>query len=233
MRLHQFLKDQFRLCKSEVQSFNHDHNVMVNGIPDKWLSYIIKPNDVISVDGKIYEIKKEENVYLLLNKPVGITCTNDRNVDNNLRDYVNFDKRIFPVGRLDKDSCGIIILTNDGKIFNQILDQNNHIEKEYLLHVDHPINNIFLDLMSRGVPILNRVTTPCKMEYVSPCEFKITLQEGMNRQIRRMCKFFGYRVISLQRIRIGHLVIDNLAEGQFRYLTSDEIAKLLEFNQKR
>lgn len=233
MRLHQFLKDQFRLCKSEVQSFNHDHNVMVNGIPDKWLSYIIKPNDVISVDGKIYEIKKEENVYLLLNKPVGITCTNDRNVDNNLRDYVNFDKRIFPVGRLDKDSCGIIILTNDGKIFNQILDQNNHIEKEYLLHVDHPINNIFLDLMSIGVPILNRVTKPCKMEYVSPCEFKITLQEGMNRQIRRMCKFFGYRVISLQRIRIGHLVIDNLAEGQFRYLTSDEIAKLLEFNQKR
>lgn len=233
MRLHQFLKDQFRLCKSEVQSFNHDHNVMVNGIPDKWLSYIIKPNDVISVDGKIYEIKKEENVYLLLNKPVGITCTNDRNVDNNLRDYVNFDKRIFPVGRLDKDSCGIIILTNDGKIFNQILDQNNHIEKEYLLHVDHPINNIFLDLMSRGVPILNSVTKPCKMEYVSPCEFKITLQEGMNRQIRRMCKFFGYRVISLQRIRIGHLVIDNLAEGQFRYLTSDEIAKLLEFNQKR
>lgn len=233
MRLHQFLKDQFRLCKSEVQSFNHDHNVMVNGIPDKWLSYIIKPNDVISVDGKIYEIKKEENVYLLLNKPVGITCTNDRNVDNNLRDYVNFDKRIFPVGRLDKDSCGIIILTNDGKIFNQILDQNNHIEKEYLLHVDHPINNIFLDLMSRGVPILKRVTKPCKMEYVSPCEFKITLQEGMNRQIRRMCKFFGYRVISLQRIRIGHLVIDNLAEGQFRYLTSDEIAKLLEFNQKK
>lgn len=160
---------------------------MVNGIPDKWLSYIIKPNDVISVDGKIYEIKKEENVYLLLNKPIGITCTNDRNVDNNLRDYVNFDKRIFPVGRLDKDSCGIIILTNDGKIFNQILDKNNHIEKEYLLHVDHPINNIFLDLMSRGVPILNRVTKPCKMEYVSPCEFKITLQEGMNRQIRRMC----------------------------------------------
>ena len=144
LRLHQFLKDQFRLCKSEVQSFNHDHNVMVNGIPDKWLSYIIKPNDVISVDGKIYEIKKEENVYLLLNKPIGITCTNDRNVDNNLRDYVNFDKRIFPVGRLDKDSCGIIILTNDGKIFNQILDKNNHIEKEYLLHVDHPINNIFL-----------------------------------------------------------------------------------------
>lgn len=232
MRLHQFLKDQFRLCKSEVQAFNHEHNVMVNGIPDKWLSYIIKPNDIITVDGKQYEIKKEENVYLLLNKPVGITCTNDRSVSNNLRDYVNFDKRIFPVGRLDKDSCGIIILTNDGKIFNQILDQNNHIEKEYLLHVDHPINNIFLDLMSRGVPILNRVTKLCKMEYVSPCEFKITLQEGMNRQIRRMCKFFGYRVISLQRIRIGHLLIDGLREGEYRYLTEDEIEKLLEFNKQ-
>lgn len=231
MRLHQFLKDKFRLCKSEVQDFNHNHKVMVNGIPDKWLSYIIKPNDIITVDGIQYEIKEEENVYLLLNKPVGITCTNDRNVNNNLRDYVNFDKRIFPVGRLDKDSCGIIILTNDGKIFNQILDQNNHIEKEYLLRVDHPINNIFLDLMSRGVPILHRVTKPCKMEYVSSCEFKITLQEGMNRQIRRMCKFFGYKVISLQRIRIGHLLIDDLPEGQYRYLSEDEITKLLEFNK--
>lgn len=232
MRLHQFLKDTFRLCKSEVQEFNISHNVKVNGIPNKWLSYIIKPLDVIEVDGKVYEIKEEENVYLLLNKPVGITCTNDRNTPSNLRDYVNYDKRIFPIGRLDKDSCGIIILTDDGKIFNKILDSNNHIEKEYLLKVDHPINDIFLNLMSKGVPILGKVTKPCKMEYVSDCEFKITLKEGMNRQIRRMCKFFGYRVISLQRIRIGNLYIDNLEEGTYRVITQKEIEDLLLFNEK-
>lgn len=232
MRLHQFLKDRFRLCKSEVQDFNHNHNVMVNGIPDKWLSYILKPNDIISVDGKVYDIIKDEKVYLLFNKPVGVTCTNDRNVENNIRDFLNYEKRIFPVGRLDKDSCGLLILTNDGKIFNQILDSKNHIEKEYLLKVDHPINNIFLDLMSRGVPILGKVTKPCKMEYVGPCEFKITLQEGMNRQIRRMCKFFGYKVISLQRIRIGNLYLENdLKEGSFKELLPEQIESLLEFNK--
>ncbi len=232
MRLHQFLKDRFRLCKSEVQDFNHNHNVTVNGIPDKWLSYILKPNDIISVDGKVYDIIRDEKVYLLFNKPVGVTCTNDRNVENNIRDFLNYEKRIFPVGRLDKDSCGLLILTNDGKIFNQILDSKNHIEKEYLLKVDHPINNIFLDLMSRGVPILGKVTKPCKMEYVGPCEFKITLQEGMNRQIRRMCKFFGYKVISLQRIRIGNLYLENdLKEGSFKELLPEQIESLLEFNK--
>lgn len=233
MRLHQFLKDRFRLCKSEVQDFNHNHNVTVNGIPDKWLSYILKPNDIISVDGKVYDIIRDEKVYLLFNKPVGVTCTNDRNVENNIRDFLNYEKRIFPVGRLDKDSCGLLILTNDGKIFNQILDSKNHIEKEYLLKVDHPINNIFLDLMSRGVPILGKVTKPCKMEYVGPCEFKITLQEGMNRQIRRMCKFFGYKVISLQRIRIGNLYLENdLKEGSFKELLPEQIESLLEFNKE-
>lgn len=233
MRLHQFLKDRFRLCKSEVQDFNHNHNVMVNGIPDKWLSYILKPNDVITVDGIVYDIIKDEKVYLLFNKPVGITCTNDRNVENNIRDFLNYEKRIFPVGRLDKDSCGLLILTNDGKIFNQILDSKNHIEKEYLLRVDHPINDIFLNLMARGVPILGKVTKPCKMEYVSPCEFKITLHEGMNRQIRRMCKFFGYKVKSLQRIRIGNLYLNDIEEGSFRELSINEIDKLLEFNNKQ
>lgn len=232
MRLHQFLKDTFRLCKSEVQEFNISHNVKVNGIPNKWLSYIIKPLDIIEVDGKVYEIKEEDNVYLLFNKPIGITCTNDRNTPSNIRNFVNYDKRIFPIGRLDKDSCGIIILTNDGKIFNKILDSNNHIEKEYLLKVDHPINDIFLNLMSKGVPILGKVTKPCKMEYVSECEFKITLKEGMNRQIRRMCKFFGYRVISLQRIRIGNLFINNLKEGTYRLISQKEIEDLLLFNGK-
>lgn len=228
MRLHQFLKDRFKLCKSEVQNFNVEHNVKVNGIPNKWLSYILKPNDIIEVDGKQVEIITSKKVYLLLNKPVGIVCTNDKNINNNLREFVNYEERIFPIGRLDKDSCGIIILTNDGKIFNKILDSKNHVEKEYLLRVDHPINDIFLNLMSKGVPILGKVTKPCKMEYVSPCEFKITLTEGMNRQIRRMCKFFGYRVISLERIRIGHILTGDLKRGEYKELDYCEIQKLIE-----
>ena len=112
------------------------------------------------------------------------------------------------------------------------MDSKNHIEKEYLLKVDHPINDIFLNLMSRGVPILGKVTKPCKMEYVSPCEFKITLVEGMNRQIRRMCKFFGYRVISLERIRIGNIYTENLERGKYRHLSKEEIDELLKFNAK-
>lgn len=228
MRLHQFLKDRFKLCKSEVQEFNISHNVKVNGIPNKWLSYILKPNDVIEVDGKEVEIITSKKVYLLLNKPVGIVCTNDKNIKNNLREYVNYEERIFPIGRLDKDSCGIIILTNDGKIFNKILDSKNHVEKEYLLRVDHPINDIFLNLMSKGVPILGKVTKPCRLEYVSLCEFKITLTEGMNRQIRRMCKFFGYRVISLERIRIGHIYTGDLKRGEYKELKYSEILKLIE-----
>ena len=228
MRLHQFLKDRFKLCKSEVKDFNIEHNVKVNGIPNKWLSYILKPNDVIEVDGEEVEIITTKKVYLLLNKPVGIVCTNDKTIPNNLREFVNYEERIFPIGRLDKDSCGIILLTNDGKIFNKILDSKNHVEKEYLLKVDHPINDIFLNLMSRGVPILGKVTKPCKMEYVSPCEFKITLHEGMNRQIRRMCKFFGYKVISLERIRIGHITGNGLKRGEYKELDYNEIEKLLE-----
>lgn len=227
MRLHQFLKDQFKLCKSEVQQFNIDHNVKVNGIPNKWLSYILKPNDVIEVDGDVCKIMTSSKVYLLLNKPVGVVCTNDKGINGNLRDFVNYPERIFPIGRLDKDSCGIIILTNDGKIFNKILESKNHVEKEYLLHVDHPINKIFLDLMSRGVPCLGKITKPCKMEYVSPCEFKITLHEGMNRQIRRMCKFFGYKVISLERIRIGNIYTDGLPRGEYRTLKEEEIEELV------
>lgn len=227
MRLHQFLKDRFNLIKSEVEDFNIQHNVKVNGISNKWLSYILKPNDVVEVDGKIYEIITNEKVYLLLNKPIGIVCTNDKSVKNNLRDYVNHKERIFPVGRLDKDSSGIIILTNDGSIFNKILCSKHHVEKEYLLKVDHPINNIFLDLMSKGVPCLGKITKPCKLSYVSPCEFKITLTEGMNRQIRRMCKYFGYKVISLDRIRIGNLEKGQLKVGELRNLSTEEIENLI------
>lgn len=227
MRLHQFLKDRFYLCKHEVAQFNIDHNVKVNGIPNKWLSYILKPNDVIEVDGKVCEVVPNEKVYLLLNKPVGITCTNDRMVENNLRDFLNYETRIFPVGRLDKDSCGLLILTNDGALFNRVLDKNTHVEKEYLLKVDHPINDIFLDLMSKGVPCLGKVTKKCRLEYVSPTQFKIILREGMNRQIRRMCKFFGYRVISLERIRIGNITDSSLPSGSYRSLREEEINFLL------
>ena len=231
MRLHQFLKDRYFLCKHEVEEFNVEHNVKVNGIPNKWLSYILKPNDVIEVDGEVVEVVPKEKIYLLLNKPVGITCTNDRNVANNIRGFVNYPTRIFTVGRLDKDSCGLIVLTNDGQMFNRVLDRNTHVEKEYLLIVDHPINDIFLNLMSRGVPILGKVTKPCLIRQADVCSFYITLKEGMNRQIRRMCKFFGYKVLHLERVRIGNIIDDKLEVGSYRPLKQEEIEFLL--NQER
>lgn len=226
MRLHQFLKERFKLTKNEVFDFNDKH-VKVNNVEHKWLSYIIKPNDVIEVDGEKIIIEKDPKVYLLFNKPEGITCTNDRNVKDNIIDFVDYDKRIFTVGRLDKESCGIILMTNDGNIYNTILDSNNHVEKEYLLKVDHPINDIFVNLMQKGVPVLHKVTKPCKVVPVGPCSFRITLKEGMNRQIRRMCKYFGYKVLFLQRIRIGNLYIDDLEEGKYKELTKEQIESLI------
>ncbi len=227
MRLYQFLKDRFYLCKNEVESFNIEHNVKVNGIPGKWLSYILKPNDIVEVDGQVVEVITKKKIYLLLNKPVGITCTNDRKVSNNIRDFLNYPIRIFTVGRLDKDSCGLIVLTNDGQMFNKVLDKNTHVEKEYLLIVDHPINDVFINLMSKGVPILGKVTKPCIVKAVGLCSFKIILKEGMNRQIRRMCKYFGYKVLHLERIRIGNIVDSDLEVGKYRELRSEEVDYLL------
>ena len=179
----------------------------------------------VRVNGKLIS-KVEEMVYIVLNKPVGITCTTEHKVRGNIVDFVNHEKRIFPVGRLDKDSEGLIILTNDGDIVNKILRAGNNHEKEYIVKVDKPINDEFVKRMSNGVRILGQVTKKCYVKKEGPNTFRIILTQGLNRQIRRMCEVLGYNVTKLKRIRIMNINLGELKKGQWRDLTVRELKGL-------
>ncbi len=181
--------------------------------------------DKVAIDGKLLDIETE-SVYLLLNKPVGVTSTTDRKDKTNMIDFINFPQRIFPIGRLDKDSTGLIMLTNNGDIVNRILREENYHEKEYVVTVDHPITNRFLQQMSGPIPMLGKMTLPCTITQVSKHVFSIILTQGMNRQIRRMCNHCGYNVTALHRIRIMHIHIGDLKEGEWRFLTEGELGAL-------
>ena len=185
----------------------------------------VNPGDKVLVDNKPLKIK-DDLVYILLNKPVGITCTTDLKDKDNIIDFLNYPKRIFPIGRLDKPSQGLILMTNDGDIVNKILRAGNAHEKEYIVTVTKPITNDFIKKMSAGVPILDTITQPCKVKRINKNNFSIILTEGMNRQIRRMCEYLGYKVSRLKRTRIMHLSIDNLPNGKWRYLSQSELSKL-------
>ena len=179
----------------------------------------------VRVNGKLIS-KVEEMVYIVLNKPVGITCTTEHKVRGNIVDFVNHEKRIFPVGRLDKDSEGLIILTNDGDIVNKILRAGNNHEKEYIVKVDKPINDEFVKRMSNGVRILGQVTKKCYVKKEGPNTFRIILTQGLNRQIRRMCEALGYNVTKLKRISIMNINLGDLKKGQWRDLTVRELKGL-------
>lgn len=192
----------------------------------------VAAGDVVAVDGKpvgakVGEEAPGERVYLALHKPVGIVCTTDRRERDNIVDFVGHPERIFPIGRLDKPSEGLILLTNDGDIVNKILRARNHHEKEYLVTVDRPIRDGFVERMAGGVPILETVTRPCFVEQTGRQTFRIILTQGLNRQIRRMCEFLGYEVTRLKRIRIMNIGLD-LPVGEWRDLTSAELARLQE-----
>jgi 23S rRNA pseudouridine2604 synthase len=187
----------------------------------------VMPGDVIKINGKVIGAPKND-VYLMLNKPVGITCTTDQRVKGNVVDFINFPERIFHVGRLDKPSEGLLLMTNDGDIVNKILRAGNRHEKEYIVRVDRPINPDFVQRMSRGIPILETVTKPCTVERLSRFVFRIVLVQGLNRQIRRMCEYLNYEVISLKRVRIMNLTMGDLPNGQWRHLTAEEIQGLQE-----
>ena len=197
--------------------------IEINGaIPE--MGTKVTEDDEIKVDGKIVQNQNHKKVYIALNKPVGIVCTTDTEVEpDNIIDFVNYPTRIFPIGRLDKPSEGLIFLTNDGDIVNKILRARNNHEKEYVVTVDKRINSDFLNKMSNGVPILDTVTRKCECKEVSSYKFKITLTQGLNRQIRRMCEFLGYRVIKLKRIRIMHVELGDLRTGEWRDLTPEEL----------
>ena len=186
----------------------------------------INITDEIKIDDKLIEVKTKRKIYLALNKPIGIVCTTDTKVEkDNIIDFINYPERIFPIGRLDKPSSGLILLTNDGDIVNKILRTEHNHEKEYIVKVDKPLSQTIIDRMSKGVPILDTITKECVIKKLSSNEFKIILTQGLNRQIRRMCEYFNYKVVSLNRTRIMNIKLD-LPLGEYRELTNMEISSL-------
>ena len=224
MRLNKYVSDSGKCSRREADRWIEEGRVTLNGKPAE-LGSKVRPGDEVRLDGELLQ-PNEPLVYILLNKPVGITCTTERDVEDNIIDYMDHPLRIFPVGRLDKMSEGLILLTNDGDIVNQILRAGNAHDKEYQVLVDKPVTADFLEGMRRGVPILGTRTRPCRVSAIGEQSFKIILNEGLNRQIRRMCEYFDYRVRRLQRVRIMHLTIDGLPVGHWRELTPLELSAL-------
>lgn len=233
MRINKFLAETGIVSRRGADKWIEEGRITINGELATIGSQIADGDDV-RVDGK--PVKKEDQlVYIVLNKPVGITSTTEKHIQGNVVDFVKHPLRVFHIGRLDKDSEGLLLLTNDGDIVNEILRAENHHEKEYVVQVDQPISEDFLHDMSSGVEILDTKTLPCRVEKVSSHVFKIILEQGLNRQIRRMCTALGYSVKRLQRIRIMNIHIGNLKVGQWRDLTDkekDELFKLLNYTPK-
>ena len=223
MRINKLLSN-FGICsRKESNRIIEEGRIVVNGdicIKGQW----VEESDSIALDGKL--IKPKEKVYLILNKPVGITCTASKDVNNNIMDFLNYPEYIFPVGRLDKESQGLILMTNDGDLANKILNSENEHEKEYIVTLNKAFDEEFIKRMSQGVEILKVKTRPCKVSRLNENTFKIILTQGLNKQIRRMSKALGYNVIKLNRIRIMNLKIDELEVGKWRFLTEEEINKL-------
>lgn len=232
MRINKFLAETGIVSRRGADKWIEDGRVTING-ELATVGSKVEDGDHVCVDGKPVQ-KEEQLVYIALNKPVGITSTTEKHIQGNVVDFVNHPLRIFHIGRLDKDSEGLLLLTNDGDIVNEILRAENHHEKEYVVQVDKPITEQFLKKMAAGVEILDTKTLPCRVEKVSNYVFKIILEQGLNRQIRRMCSALGYSVKRLQRIRIMNIHLGNLKVGQWRDLTEKErteLFKLLNYKQ--
>lgn len=200
-------------------------SVLINGV-QAGLGSKFSFNDTISVAGKVLKLQAPPAIYIALNKPKGIVCTTDLREPDNIVSYMGFKERIFPIGRLDKESTGLILLTNDGSVVNRILRERYGHSKEYAVEVDKPIDHNFVKRMEEGVHILDQLTKPCKVKVLGPYKFKITLTQGLNRQIRRMCEALGYQVKSLQRLRIMHITLGNLQVGEYRHLSAKELSEL-------
>lgn len=226
MRLNKFISESGKASRRGADKLIEEGRVKINGRKAK-IGDQVKPGDEVMVNGQRIRLARN-NVYLALNKPVGITCTTEKNVKGNIIDLVNHPLRVFNIGRLDKDSDGLILLTNDGDIVNKILRAENNHEKEYIVSVDKPITPEFVEKMSKGVRILGTKTLPCKVEQLSKYEFKTILTQGLNRQIRRMCEALGYEVYRLQRVRIMNIHLGNLPVGQWRDLTKKEKTRLFQ-----
>lgn len=226
VRLNKFISDSGICSRREADKLIELGKVTINGAKADVGSKVLK-GDKVKVNGQLIS-KDEELIYIALNKPVGITCTTEHKVKGNIVDFIGHEKRIFPIGRLDKDSQGLILLTNDGDIVNKILRAKNNHEKEYVVTVDRPITDSFIKGMASGVPILDTITNECFIKKESKFVFRIILTQGLNRQIRRMCEHFGYNVKKLERLRIMNIELKNLPIGKWRYLTVNELKSLNE-----
>lgn len=225
MRINKFISETGVCSRREADKWVEAKRVTINGVV-AGLGSVVGPGDEVRIDGKPIGEKKD-HVYIALNKPVGITSTTEAHIRGNIVDFVGHSERIFPIGRLDKDSEGLILLTNNGDIVNQILRAENNHDKEYIVTVNRPITPMFLKGMASGVRILGTVTKPCEIYPVGDRVFRIILTQGLNRQIRRMCEAFGYRVVRLQRVRIMHIHLGNLKVGRWRDLTQGEMKDLM------
>ncbi len=223
-RLNKFIGETGFCSRRQADGYIEQGRATVNGNAAE-MGMKVTNDDEVRIDGKLIREKNEKPVYLAFNKPVGIECTTNQSVRNNIVDYINYPERIFPIGRLDKASEGLIFMTNDGDIVNKILRARNNHEKEYIVTVDKAITDNFIKKMSNGVPILDTVTRKCSVEQINTTVFKIVLTQGLNRQIRRMCEYLGYEVIALKRIRIINIQLD-VQLGRYRDLTEMEIQEL-------
>lgn len=230
IRLNKFISDSGYCSRREADKLIESGRVRLNGTAPE-MGTRVAPGDTVTVDGTVIEnsaADKSDRVYIAYNKPIGITCTTERKVKGNIIDAIDHSERIFPIGRLDKPSEGLILLTSDGDIVNKILRAENAHEKEYLVSVNKPLANGFAEKMSAGIPILGTITKPCRVTPTGKTSFRIILTQGLNRQIRRMCEYLGYEVVSLKRLRIMNIDLGRLRPGQWRNLTSKEMHQLNE-----
>ncbi|HXA99531.1 MAG TPA: pseudouridine synthase [Steroidobacteraceae bacterium] len=225
MRLNKFISETGVCSRREADKWIEAGRVTCNG-QKAALGTQVADGDEVLIDGLAVGTKKKQ-IYIALNKPVGIICTTETHIKDNIVDHVRFPERIFPVGRLDRDSEGLILLTNNGDIVNEILRSENNHEKEYVVWVDRPITDLALRMMASGVKIMGEKTKPARVERINACAFRIVLTQGLNRQIRRMCSALGYKAQRLQRVRIMNIHLGDLKSGQWRHLSVPELAALL------
>lgn len=226
-RLNKFIRETGVCSRREADKYIEEGRVTVNGKTPE-LGTKVSVDDDVRIDGNPIN-KKEAAIYIAFNKPAGIICTTERDIKHNIIDYINYPTRIFPIGRLDRASEGLIFLTNDGDIVNKILRAGNNHEKEYLVTVDKSITETFIRRMGNGIPILETVTKKCFVEQTGKFQFRIILTQGMNRQIRKMCSFLEYEVKSLRRFRIMNITLEGLKEGGWREFTKQEIETVEKF----
>lgn len=225
IRLNKYIASSGLSSRREADTLIENGKVTVNG-EVAVQGTKVNEEDVVLVNGR--KITPDDDmIYIAFNKPLGVTCTTDKRDPSNIIDYIGYSERIFPVGRLDKNSSGLILLTNDGSIVNKLLRAENGHEKEYLVTVNRPYDKDFVRSMEKGVPVLGQLTLPCKLKPCGEKSFKIILHQGLNRQIRRMCEYLGYKVTRLKRIRFMNIELGDLETGKWRYLTSAEKKELL------